>query len=200
MGDDDIQQRILDAAQDCFLHSGPSARLHHMIAERAGVSRPTVYKHVGDQKAIIEALLDRELGRFLTAAQPVAARRGPLRERFTDTVVFAVTYAQGHALVRKLLRDEPQVVLPWLTTSAAPAFERVLAAISPYARHHQDSGTRAISPKVIVEWQARLVVSLVTTPSLTADLSDPRRLRRYISDLLDIGLPAPRQPLVQTTR
>ena len=95
MSDDDIQQRILDAAADCFLHSGPSARLHHVIADRAGVSRPTVYKHVGDQKAIIEALLHRELGRFLTAVQPVAARRGPLRDRFIDTVVFAVSYARG---------------------------------------------------------------------------------------------------------
>ena len=187
MSDDDIQQRILDAAADCFLHSGPSARLHHVIADRAGVSRPTVYKHVGDQKAIIEALLHRELGRFLTAVQPVTARRGPLRDRFIDTVVFAVSYARGHALLQRMLRDEPQIVLPWLTTNATPALERVLAAIGPYTRHHPD-GTHAVSPKTIVEWQARLVISLVTTPSVVTNLDQPHKLRRYVADLLDIGM------------
>lgn len=190
MDDDEIQQRILDAAQDCVLDSGPTARLHHLIAERAGISRPTVYKHVGDQKAIIEALLHRELGRFLTAVQPVATRRGSLRERFIDTVVFSVTYAQGHPLLQKLLRDEPGVALPWFSTRAAPAFERVMASFSSYTTEPQGGG-RAISPKVIVEWQSRLVASLITTPSIVADVSDPLKLRRYVSDLLDIGLPAP---------
>jgi AcrR family transcriptional regulator len=186
--DDDIQQRILDAAADCFLRSGSSARLHHVIAERAGLSRPTVYKHVGDQKAIVEALLHRELDRFLTAAQPVARRQGPLRDRFINTVVFAVTYARNHALLQKMLRDEPQVVLPWLTVNATPALERVLASISPHARPHPDDSARTINPKIIAEWQARLTISLVITPSITTDLDDPRRLRRYISALLDIGL------------
>lgn len=190
MADNDIQKRILDAAAGCFLDSGSSARLHHVIAERAGVSRPTVYKHAGDQKAIIEALLERELDRFLTAAQPIAARRGPLRQRFIDTVVFAVTYARDHALLQKMLRDEPQVVLPWLTTNAASALDRVLAVIGPHTRH-SDGAIRAVNPKIIVEWQARLVISLVTTPSVAATLDQPRKLRRYISDLLDIGLPAP---------
>src|SRR5262249_54230540 len=62
----------------------------------------------------------------------------------------------------------------------------VLAAIGPYARHHQD-GTHAVNPKTIVEWQARLVISLVTTPSVVTDLDQPRKLRRYIADLLDTG-------------
>lgn len=188
MSDDSIQQHILDAAEECFLREGPAARLHHVIAERAGVSRPTVYKHVGDQKAIIEALLHRELGRLLAATQPVLARRGPPRERFIETVVFAVTYARNHALLQKMLRDEPQVVLPWLTTRAAPALTRVLAVTGPYLRRRDHDRTRTVSAGVVVEWQARLVISLVTTPSVTTSLDEPRKLRRYISDLLDIGL------------
>src|SRR5689334_16824710 len=41
-----IRERILDAATQCLLDEGLDARLHAMIAERAGISRPTVYKYI----------------------------------------------------------------------------------------------------------------------------------------------------------
>ncbi|MGN9844958.1 TetR/AcrR family transcriptional regulator [Nonomuraea sp. H19] len=188
MTDEEIQQRILDAAEECLLQAGPTARIHHLIAERAGVSRPTVYKHIGDQKAVIEALLHRELDRFLTAAQSVLARHGSLRERFIETVVYAVTYAREHALLQKILHEEPQIALPWLTTNADAVFERVVAFMSPHIKRGERDHVNAINPKIVVEWQARLAISLLITPSVTSRLDDPRKLRRYVSDLLDIGL------------
>jgi AcrR family transcriptional regulator len=188
MSDADIQQRILDAAEECFLRAGPSARIHHLIAARAGVSRPTVYKYVGDQKAIIDALLHRELERFLTAAQSVLARSGPLRERFVETVVFTVGYARDHALLQKMLSEEPQFVLPWLTTHAGPMLDRGVAVMSPYIERRKRDGRPAGNPKVVVEWGIRIAASLITTPSVTTRLDEPRKVRRYLYDLFDIGL------------
>ena len=69
-GTDGVRERILDAATECLIESGIDARLHATIAERAGVSRPTVYKYVGDQTAILRAVLDREVERFFAAATP----------------------------------------------------------------------------------------------------------------------------------
>ncbi|MEU6719316.1 TetR/AcrR family transcriptional regulator [Nonomuraea sp. NPDC046802] len=187
-GEKDIQRRILDAAEQCLLRAGPAARLHHVIAERAGVSRPTVYKHLGDQKAIVEALLHRELSRYLDAVRDVLVQRGTLRDRFVETIVFTITYARGHALLQRMLLEEPQIVLPWLTTHAAPVIERGVAAMSP---HIQPGGRRAggtIDPKVVAEWGIRLAVSLITMPSSVAHLDTPDGLRRYLLDLLDLGL------------
>src|SRR5262245_402855 len=71
---DRIRERILDAATECLLAEGLDARLHAMIAERAGISRPTVYKYVGDQAAIVAAVLDREFDQFFAAAVPILRR------------------------------------------------------------------------------------------------------------------------------
>lgn len=108
----------------------PGCRIHGLIADRAGVSCPTVYKYVGDQQAVVEALLHREVDRYFGAAESVITHGGPPRERFVEIVVFTVTYARTHALFQKLLRDQPHVLLPWLTTKAEPMIRRGIAAVS----------------------------------------------------------------------
>ncbi|MGH2604184.1 MAG: TetR/AcrR family transcriptional regulator, partial [Dehalococcoidia bacterium] len=96
MSDEELRGRILDAAQECLLEAGLTARLHRAIAERAGVSRPTVYKYAGDQQAITAALLDRETSRFLTALYDVIVRPGEPLDTFVEAIAFAVSYGRNH--------------------------------------------------------------------------------------------------------
>lgn len=188
MSDEVLKKRILDAAETCVLQSGTGSRIHRLVAERAGVSRPTVYKYVGDQRAIIAALLHREVDRYLDAVQPVLSRGGTLREQFLDTVVFSVTYVRAHTLLQTLLREQPDAVLPWLTTRAESGLRRALASMTGYvAQVPRQPHEPRIQPAVVVEWAIRLALSLITTPSITERLDTSDDLRRYIASLLDIG-------------
>ncbi|MFF5205093.1 TetR/AcrR family transcriptional regulator [Streptosporangium sp. NPDC000396] len=192
MSEEDIRERILDAAEKCFLEIGLSTRIHRLIAERAAVSRPTVYKHVGDQQAILDALLHREVGRFLNIARPLLERPGPVREQLADLVAFSVTYARRHALLRKMLLEEPQVVLPRFTINAEPLIRLAVDATAPSLRRaFAQAGVADLSVDLVIEWGVRLILSLITTPSLTTDLDDPVELRRSIDVLLRIGLIPP---------
>lgn len=185
--DGEIRERILDAAQECVLEAGLSARLHAAIAERAGMSRPTVYKYAGDQDAIIEALLHREVERFLAATEPVLTKRGDLRERFIETVVFVVDYARGHKLLQKGLRDQPEAVVPWFTTNAGPLIEQAMEFFAPHLRAAMDEGQIAdTDPRVIVEWAYRLIVSLITTRG-GLPVEETGSLRSYVGALFQIG-------------
>ncbi|MFD8529075.1 TetR/AcrR family transcriptional regulator [Streptosporangium canum] len=189
MSEEDIRGRILDAAEECFLEIGLSARIHRLIAERAAVSRPTVYKHVGDQQAILDALLHREVGRFLDIARPLLERPGPVREQLAEIVAFSVTYARRHPLLRKMLLEQPEVVLPRFTVDAGPLMRLAVDATAPALRRaFARAGATEIRIDVVIEWGVRLILSLITTPSLTADLDDPVELRRYIDTLMRIGL------------
>jgi AcrR family transcriptional regulator len=188
MSDEDLRERILDAAQECLLEAGLTARLHSAIAARAGISRPTVYKYVGDQQAITDALLDREIGRFLAALYDVAVRPGEPREQFVESVAFAIAYGRNHELLQKMLREEPQLALPPFTTHAEPTLRRVIAFGVPLVEDVlRQQGVTDVDPKVVMEWGARIVLSLVTTPSVTVNLDDPRALRDFIRALLNIG-------------
>jgi AcrR family transcriptional regulator len=188
VSDQEIKDRILDAAAQCLLEAGVGARLHARIAERAQVSRPTVYKYVGDQDAIVLALLHRDIERMHAAAVPVLERVGSLRERFIETVVFIVGYAREHALLQKGLQEEPLAILPWLTVYSEPILEQGVAFVGPFVKQAIANGDFPdVNPRVIVEWCGRLVLSLITTPG-TVNTAEPDALRRYVGDLLDIGL------------
>lgn len=189
--DEGIRERVLDAAELCLLESGYTARLHAAIAERAGLSRPTVYKYVGDQTAIVEALLQREVTRFFAATEPVLTRPGPLRERFIETVVFIVGYAKEHALLQKGLRDDPELVVPWFTTRARIFLARANGFFVPrIARAITDRQFPEVDARQLVEWGYRIIASLITTPG-TVPVDDPADLRRFVTSLLDIGVPTP---------
>jgi AcrR family transcriptional regulator len=188
--DDTVHDRILDAAQHCLLEAGVGARLHARIAERAGVSRPTVYKYVGDQDAIVRALFYRDIERMIAEADPVLRSPGSLRDRFVETIVFFVGYAREHALLQKWLSEKPEMVLPWLTVYAGPIVEQGVVFVGPYITQAiADGDFPDVNPRVVVEWCTRLVLSLITTPG-TIDTSSPEALRAYVGDLLDIGLAA----------
>lgn len=185
--DREIRDRILDAAEQCLLEASLGARLHAAIAERAGVSRPTVYKYLGDQDAIVTALLHRDIDRMNKAAEPILRGEGSLRERFVETIVFIVTYARGHALLQKGLREDPMAILPWFTVNAEPILEMGVSFVGPFIKQAvADGDFPDVDPRVVIEWCGRLVLSLITTPG-TVPTGTPDQLRRYVGDLLDIG-------------
>lgn len=161
-----IRERILDAATECLLDQGLDARLHAAIAERAGISRPTVYKYVGDQHAIVGAILERELDRFFEAAVPILRRSDDIEAHLVSAIVFVVEYAHDHALLQMALRDHPELILPALTTHASELVDRVVALFTAQlGRALSRSDSTDLDPSTAAEWGYRIVVSLITTPT-----------------------------------
>jgi len=187
---DEIRDHILDAAEQCIIEAGYSNRLHAAICERSGYSRPTVYKYVGDQDAIITALGRRELKRFFALAIPALATPKALTELIVDTVVLAVSHARGHRLLQAMLRNHPDVVLPLYTLNSGPAIGLAIAGFEPHIRAAVEAGLfPPVDARLLVEWTFRLAASLITTPGIvvTADAdNDPVRLRAYVQGFVDL--------------
>lgn len=177
-----IRERILDAATACLLAEGLDARLHTMIAERAGISRPTVYKYVGDQAAIVTAVLDRELDQFFGAVVPILRTSDDLETHLIDAIVFVVDYARAHVLLQKALSEYPELILPVLTTGSGPLVERVVALFEAQLGRALDrTGSRSLTPREVAEWMYRIVVSLIATPTIGLDRDGTRR---YVDSLI----------------
>ncbi len=183
---DGVRERILDAATQCLLESGLDARLHATIAERAGLSRPTLYKYVGDQTAILKAVLDREIDRFFLAAVPMLSTSDDLQNNLVDAIVFVVHYARRHELLQKALREHPELVLPALTTESAPLVNRIHGLFSDQLERAVAGLEVPLDVRTVAEWSYRLAISLVTTPSAVPTQTD-EELRAYIGSLLDLA-------------
>ncbi|MFL6089526.1 MAG: TetR/AcrR family transcriptional regulator [Aeromicrobium sp.] len=177
-----IRERILDAATECLVAEGLDARLHAMIADRAGISRPTVYKYVGDQQAILAAVLEREIDRFLDAAVPLLRQSDDLAAHFVDAIAFIGDYGRGHVLLQKALVEHPELILPQLTTGAGALIDRLVGLFEEQLGRALDrTDSPALTPREAAEWMYRIAVSLVTTPTAALDEDGTRR---YVESLI----------------
>ena len=183
---DGVRDRILDAATQCLLESGLDARLHAAIAERAGLSRPTLYKYVGDQTAILDAVRDREIEAFFTAAVPLLSRTDDLRSGVVDAIVFVVGYGRRHTLLQKALREHPELILPALTTESGPLLDRIHGMFADQLERAIATVGADLDTRVVAEWIFRIIVSLITTPS-GPDTETPEQLREYIDGLVQLS-------------
>ena len=171
-----IRKRVLDAAEHCLLEYGYKARLHARIARRAGLSRPTVYKHVGDQPAIIQALLQRE---FVRLWRRIEVTGGPLPQRMIDAIVGVVQNGRRSPLLQKALTECPEQVVPYLTMNAQPFIEQTVAILAPYLQH------LPLNHRALGEWVYRLTASLLITAGVVPTTTDDE-LRGFVSSLLSL--------------
>lgn len=183
----EIRRRILDAAEECLLEYGYEARLHALIAKKAGLSRPTVYKHVGDQAAIIEALFHREFLRFGEMLEPVFAAAKNPRTGFIDAIVRIVQHGRHHPLLQKGLKENPEQVLPYLTVKARPFIDQTTILLAPYFRQLlTEEQLASINVKAAAEWSFRIAASLLVTPGVVETQTD-EQLGDFIGNLLKVS-------------
>ncbi|GAB3861628.1 TetR/AcrR family transcriptional regulator [Nocardioides maradonensis] len=179
----ELRDRILDAAVACILKEGLNARLHALIAQRAGVSRPTVYKYVGDQDAVLAGLVDREIDRFFAVVLPLLRVGEDVVPDLIDGITLIVDYAHRHELLQIALRDHPEIVLPALTTRSGPVLERCQALFArPLAQALALADEE--DARIVTEWLFRVIVSLITTPGSVGQASED--VRAHVTRLLTV--------------
>jgi AcrR family transcriptional regulator len=116
------------------------------------------------------ALLDAELG---LEDDPASL--------FERGLLTALHHLQGHALLRRVLRDEPEAILPFLTVRAAPLLESAVEFMAPYVeRAVKTERITPVDPRAAAEWAARVLLSLLLTPSVVVDLDDPQQLKGFV--------------------
>ena len=118
---------VLDAARATVLDFGVSRATLTEVAKRAGVSRMTVYRRYEDAPTLLRALMTREFGAVLIAAQADAeAVEDPL-ERIVATITGGVRRLLVQPLLLRLLEIEPELLLPYLVERLGE-FQKALRA------------------------------------------------------------------------
>jgi TetR/AcrR family transcriptional repressor of mexJK operon len=105
---------ILDGALGLFLELGFDATTIEGVADRAGVSKQTVYAHFGDKEALFRELVEHEVGQRDAPAHPLAASMPDSTDLHRDLRV----YARWHLvdLRRRLIGESmrfPELARQW---------------------------------------------------------------------------------------
>lgn len=157
------------------------------VARRVGLSRVTIYRHFPKKDRLLEAVLLFELRRFLRAIDDAVEPYETLEERLVEGFVFGLTYLHEHRLLNRLLRTEPELILPALTVNASSVLAAGREFISGFARREAAHGGLPLTEEeieAVSELLARAVLSFVLTPDSVLGLRTHAEIRRFAEHYL----------------
>jgi AcrR family transcriptional regulator len=184
------RERLLDAAERAIRRHGPKVSLER-IAAKAGVTKPALFSHVGDRRALVQALAERLLARI--ESQIRAAVAGA---------------AGGRDSLERLIRAELETIAAdrhlYAFVNGAGAGDTTLETTLAFARRSaepliagitQDRKSRGLDSAPAEAWGHAIIGALhmaglwwIQKPAAERDA---RRLAAQLTDLLWDGL-APR--------
>lgn len=165
---DDTRARIMLAATEHCQEVGLSRVTMEDVARRAGLGRATLYRHFQSKDALVRAVILAETDAFFAALDGAIAECATDEDRLSEGFAFALHYIRAHALLAKLLRSEPETLLPYLVGGdelIAVATEAVVARV------HGDVA-RSRQGRENAELLVRLVLSLALTPGSGLGVED----------------------------
>jgi len=153
---DGTRARIMLAAVEQCEEVGLRRATMEDVARRAGFGRATLYRYFPSKDALVRAIILAEAQAFFAALDGAIAECSSDEERVAEGFAFALAYARSHVLLAKLLRSEPETLLPYLIGGGELiriATEAVSARIDGSQRGRENA-----------ELLVRLVLSLALTP------------------------------------
>jgi AcrR family transcriptional regulator len=176
-----VRERVLDAATAITVDSGWGGLTMGKVAALAKVSRQTVYNEYGAKPTLGQAMVLRELDRFLAVVSHELDTRDDLVDAIRAAALSALTMARDTPLLKAVLASAHSVsagrdpgadngLLPFLTTDAAPLIAAAKAVILERLHRYEPSGLTVEQLDGSVDAIVRLVLSHVMQPG-----DDPER-------------------------
>ena len=166
------RERILDAAWRITSEQGWSAITMSRLGDAAGVSRQSVYNEFGGKQQVAEALIGRELQRFLAAVDAGIAEGDTPGESAQRGGEAVLRLASDNPMLKATLSaaaGSPSPLLPLLTSQSLPLIQTATARVEAglVAAHPQISGPHLTSA---VDTIVRVVLSHVVQPGPAPDM------------------------------
>ena len=184
-GEDATVDRVAAAAFEVFAEYGIRRATIDDVARRAGVSKMTVFRRFESKQGLVGVVIAREIRRGMEELDRVWEREQTLEQRVVLGFSFAVNFVRGHALFDRLLRSEPELLLPLLTVDGTAALALYRELIGQRLRAEVRAG-RAAPADVdqAAEVLARLAISLLLTREGTITLDDDETIVALVRNVL----------------
>ncbi len=154
--------RILDAARALLLEEGLPRMTMTAIAERAGVSRATLYRRWSNVTGVVADVSTREWNRLTERA--AAQAEGNAREKVVGTVGRVVRQMRSHPLLRVLIDDSPDFLTPYQVRRQGQVTAFHLVVIEDAVRRGiADGSIRRGDPVALAQAVVLMSWSFVTT-------------------------------------
>jgi AcrR family transcriptional regulator len=162
-----FNERWLDAAESCYTRFGPAKTTVEDVAQAAGVSRATLYRHFKSRDELLVAVIVREAGRLAAEAEVYI-------RRFDDVGSWIV---EGMLLCLREIPRRPLLAMLFAPEEVGPASRLVLTSerlleigadfLRPMFEAARGRGLlrESVQIELLMEWVLRILMSYLTVPS-----------------------------------
>ena len=187
---DPMVARILDAAEQCIHRFGIRRTAMGEVARVGKLSRGSIYRHFKDKESLVEGVFRRRQELFLNRAEAQLEQEATLVDKLTHSVMTGRKDMQ-EGIFASLSETEPETVAMMFLD---PRFyRRSVSFWPPHVRMAQEAGEigAEVDVDVATDLIMRLAVSLVMFPHMSAALGSRKAIRRYLQQVLILGLASP---------
>lgn len=155
-------ERLLDASAAIIAEEGWDRLSMTKVAQRSGVPRQSLYKEVGTKSELGEAVVAREVERFLTGVRDgIAAHPDSIADAIGAGARFALECGQTNAVLKAILLPGHDVeLLELLTVRPEAVLTQASRAIAEALRD---------APEATVDTMVRLTLSHLLQPTVSID-------------------------------
>ncbi|MGB9302971.1 MAG: TetR/AcrR family transcriptional regulator [Mycobacterium sp.] len=186
--EDEVGERILEAALACFAEVGIRRTSMDDIARAAGVGRMTVFRRFEGKNRLAQIVLLRVVAQVTERARTQFSGARDLETGLNEALVLAVRELRDHPLFVKVLRTEPESFLRTLTTDGVSLIAIVRRSVAEWLGASGGGPLSDQDAEMVAEGITRLGVSLILTPEGPIPLYDDEGLLAYFARYLVPGI------------
>lgn len=190
-----LRETILDAAvAEAALHG--IRRLSVVdVARRAGISRPTLYKHFPSKDALVAEAVRREAERLTSSVLDAAAGHDSPERALEAGILAALRLTREHPLLDRLIATEPEALVPLVLSDGGPVMLLVRRTIERMVAEELRAADALVVRRV-----ADLLTRLLLSYALSAPDDPPEVVAAAVASIVAAGVesrspsPSPSRP------
>jgi AcrR family transcriptional regulator len=173
----DEKERWLDAAESCYTRFGPAKTTVEDVAQAAGVSRATLYRHFKNRDQLLLAVIVRQAGRLAAEAELYLRRFDDVGSWIVEGMVLCLREIPRRPLLAMLFDPEEVGVASRLVLSSERLLEIGADILRPMFEPARQRGLLRGSVRIeaLMEWVLRILMSYLTVPSHLARTDEELR-------------------------
>jgi AcrR family transcriptional regulator len=160
-------ERWLDAAESCYTRFGPAKTTVEDVAQAAGVSRATFYRHFKSRDDLLVAVIAREAGRLAAEAEIQLRRFDDVGSWIVEGMLLCLREIPRRPLLGMLFAPEEVGVASRLLLTSERLLEIGTDILRPMFEPARRRGLlrESVEIEALMEWVLRILVSYLTVPS-----------------------------------
>jgi AcrR family transcriptional regulator len=175
---------LLDAALEAATLHGISKLSMGDVARRADLSRQTLYRHYPSKDTLVAAVVTAETGKLIEQVVAAALAETEPQASLEAGLLTALTVLRDHPLLDRLVRTEPEALLPLLTTDSSPVMVQVRGVVEAILTEGNPDLTQE---PVAMRRFADVVTRLLISYAVSAPDDPPEVVAHFLSTFLVHG-------------